>query len=55
MGTGHNLRAYGSLIVSIMKEVKKQNVCDMEYISNLMIYYIQMGFNLNVLYNYFEM
>ena len=30
--------------LSIMKEVKKQNVCDMEYISNLQIYYIQMDF-----------
>ena len=33
-----------------MNEVKKQNVCDMEYIlnSNLLIYHIQMGFNLNL-------
>ena len=48
MGTGHKLRAYGCLIVSLMKEVKKQNVCDMGYISNLLIYHIHMGFNLNL-------
>ena len=39
---GHNL--------SYMNEVKIQNVCDMEYISNLLlvICYIQMGLNLNL-------
>ena len=38
-----------------MKDVKEQNVCDMGNIPNLLIYYIQKGFNLNVLDNEFQM
>ena len=38
-----------------MKDVKEQNVCVMGNILNLLIYYIQKGFNLNVLDNDFQM
>ena len=41
--------------LSIMKDVKEQNVCDMGNIPNPLIYYIQKGFNLNVLDNDFQM
>ena len=47
VGNGHWPQLEG-IGLSYTKEVKKQNVCDMEYISNLLIHYIQICLHLNL-------